>query len=85
MKQEPILNAILAALLKLNVVSEDQCARARQSEDIELSTLNLDSMGVFNFCLDLEEIVGREIQLSELVQNPSVRQLAKHLSNTLPA
>ncbi len=84
MKQEQILDAVLAALLKLNVVSEDQCAKVRQSEDIELNTLNLDSMGVFNLCLDLEEIIGREIQIPELVQNPSVRLLAKHLANTLP-
>lgn len=85
MDQEHILEAILGALLKLNVVSDDQCANVRQNEDIELRTLSLDSMGLFNFCLDLEDTIGREIQLSELVQNPSVRQLAKHLSNTLPA
>lgn len=51
--------------------------------DIRLDTLKLDSVSVFNFCMALEDAIGREISLGELIDNPTIHSLSKHLSEEL--
>jgi acyl carrier protein len=48
--------------------------------DVELASLGIDSMSVIDLCMDIEKHSGREVLIDELVENSSLNQLAKHLS-----
>ena len=73
---------ILNLLQNLELIDEKQKADALagQAFDIELAGLGIDSMKVVDLCVGLEEEVGREIEVEELIENPSVNQLAAHFA-----
>jgi aryl carrier-like protein len=68
---------ILGALEELGALSDAQ-ARLLEGEDMDLAALGLDSIKVVDFCLLLEQRIGREVAVDELIMNPTVRKLAAH-------
>lgn len=77
--------AIIANILvKLELVESAQCEAFLQAvdSDIELASLDIDSMKVIDLLVELEEQLGREIAVEEVIENPTVNQLADHLAKT---
>ena len=76
---------ILDVLLGVDLISAGQRQRFldEPAKDIRLADLGIDSMKVVDLCLGLEERVGREISIEELVENPTVNKLAGHLAKAL--
>ena len=50
------------------------------AEDIQLAELGIDSIKIVDLCVGLEERVGREISIEELIENPTVNKLADHFA-----
>jgi acyl carrier protein len=75
-----ILN-ILQNLELIDGKQKDDVLSGRAA-DIELAGLGIDSMKVVDLCVGLEEEVGREIEVQELIENPTVNQLAAHFAKT---
>lgn len=73
---------ILTILQDLELIDEKQKSDvlAGQGADIELAALGIDSMKVVDLCVGLEERIGREVEVEELIENPSVNQLAAHFA-----
>jgi acyl carrier protein len=72
---------ILEVLGALELVDKETGKRfAEGGPDIELGTLGIDSMKVVDLCVGLEERLGREVEIEELVENPTVRKLARHFA-----
>lgn len=78
--RQMILN-VLVNLDLVDATQKDALLAARQG-DIELAGLGIDSMKVVDLCVGLEEGVGREIEVEELIENPSVNKLAEHFADT---
>ncbi len=74
--------AILNILQNLELIDEKQKndVLSGLAADIELAGLGIDSMKVVDLCVGLEEEVGREIEVEELIENPTVNQLAAHFA-----
>lgn len=74
--------AILNILQNLELIDEKQKndVLSGLAADIELAGLGIDSMKVVDLCVGLEEQVGREIEVEELIENPTVNQLAAHFA-----
>ena len=75
---------VLKAMRQAEIIGDqdfDRMKSAAESE-IQLAELNIDSMKVIDLCNCLEELLGREVQVEELVENPSVGALAKHFSES---
>ncbi len=68
--------AILSVLKGLELIEGDQTA----GTDIEFASLGIDSMLVVDLCVGLEEQIGREVTIEELIENPTVNQLADHFT-----
>ncbi len=68
--------------LKLVDAEQRRIFEADGNEDLELAALNIDSMAVIDLCIKLEDGLGRVVQVEELVENPKVRQLARHFSGS---
>jgi acyl carrier protein len=73
---------ILNILKNLELIDESQKddVLSGRAADIELAGLGIDSMKVVDLCVGLEEEVGREIEVEELIENPTVNQLAAHFA-----
>lgn len=73
---------ILNVLLNLELIDDRQMTDllAAPVVDIELASLAIDSMKVVDLCVGFEELVGREIDVEELIENPSVNKLAEHFA-----
>ena len=73
--------AILNVLKGLELVNEEKAGSVTNGrEDVEFSALNIDSVSVVDLCVGLEERIGREVTIEELVENPTVNQLADHFA-----
>ena len=74
--------AIMNFLQNLELIDEKQKndVLSGLAADIELAGLGIDSMKVVDLCVGLEEEVGREIEVEELIENPTVNQLAAHFA-----
>ena len=68
--------AAILDVLKELVLLTDKAEMA----DIEFASLSIDSIKVVDLCVALEERFGREVTIEELVENPTVSQLAAHLA-----
>ena len=75
---------IMNALLGIKAIDEEYCTRLSgdRAADVELASLGIDSMAVIDLCMAIEESIGREVTIEELVENASLNKLAKHLSET---
>jgi acyl carrier protein len=73
---------ILDVLVGVEIVSTEQRQRLLEEPegDIELAELGIDSMKIVDLCVGLEERVGREISIEELIENPTVNKLADHFA-----
>jgi len=45
-----------------------------------LGELGIDSMAVVDLCMGVEEKTGRELRVEEIIDNPTIDQLAGHLA-----
>jgi acyl carrier protein len=75
---------ILDVLAATGLIAEDRRADmlAGRVSDIEFAGLGIDSMRVIDLCLGLEARLGREIEVEELIENPSLKRLADHFATT---
>src|SRR5690349_2999990 len=53
---------------------------AGRAGDIEFRGLRIDSMRIIDLCLGLEARLGREVEIEELIENPTLRRLADHFA-----
>jgi len=83
MKADEAKAFILDVLKSLKLVDEETARLvADDKQDIELGALGIDSVAVVDLCVGLEEHVGREVTIEELVENPTISQLAAHFAKT---
>jgi acyl carrier protein len=68
--------AILDVLKGLKLIDGNRA----QAADIEFASLAIDSITIVDLCVGLEEKVGREVSIEELIENPSLNQLADHFT-----
>jgi acyl carrier protein len=80
MNSEAVRDTIIKSLRGQGALSPEHEQALANGQDIELSSLSIDSVNVFTLCMDLEDAVGREIKVGELVENSTIMKLAKHLS-----
>lgn len=73
---------ILDVLVGLELVTAEQRKHLLEepAQDIELTQLGIDSMKIIDLCVGLEEQFGREIDIEELIENPTVNRLADHFA-----
>lgn len=81
MRAEDAKTVILDVLKGLNLVdAETEKSFIEGSSDIEFGALGIDSIAVVDLCVGLEEKIGREVSIEELVENPTVNKLADHFA-----
>jgi acyl carrier protein len=73
---------ILDILVGVELVTAERRQRLLEqpAEDIQLAELGIDSMKIVDLCVGLEEQIGREISVEELIENPTVNTLAGHFA-----
>jgi acyl carrier protein len=73
---------ILDILVTTRLIDENRMREvlAGSVSDIEFPSLGIDSMRVIDLCLGLEARMGREIEIEELIENPSLKRLAEHFA-----
>lgn len=67
----------LLVSLKLLSAAERIAANAK---DISFGELGIDSLTVVDLCVGIEEKIGRELRVEEVIDYPTVDLLAAHLS-----
>lgn len=50
------------------------------NRDVEFAQLNFDSLAAMEFCMELEDKIGLEIDLGDLAAHPSINRLAAHIA-----
>lgn len=77
---------LLEVLSALELISPSDRAAATTpgADDIEFGSLGIDSMAIVDLCVAVEEKTGRELRVEEIIDNPTVNQLAAHLANPAP-
>lgn len=83
MNQHDAKAVLLDVLLAIDLISPEERAKALEPEanDIMLGALGIDSMAVVDLCVGVEERTGRELRVEEIVDNPTVNQLAAFLAD----
>jgi acyl carrier protein len=73
---------ILDALQGIKVLdaSRKSSLASNPDEDVQLVSFGIDSVSVMDFCLLIENAIGREVEIVELIDHPSVNTLASHLA-----
>ena len=73
---------ILNALVGIKCFTPEKAAEfaANAGDDVPLATLGIDSMSVIDLCMDIEEKTGRVVLIEELIDNPTINELAKFMS-----
>lgn len=81
MNSESIRESIIKALHGIKVFNDEvrDAYLADIDKDVALVELGIDSVSVMDFCLLLENDLGREVEILELIDNPTLNTLAKHL------
>jgi acyl carrier protein len=77
---------LLDVLLALELMSPVERAAALEpgANDIALGSLGIDSMAVVELCVEVEEKIGRELRVEEIIDYPTIDQLATYLASKLP-
>ncbi|MGE4251603.1 MAG: acyl carrier protein [Parvibaculaceae bacterium] len=85
MNRDEAKSMLLDTLLSLQLISpaERAAATGAGADDILLSGLGIDSMTVVDLCMDIEQKTGRELRVEELIDHPTVDQLAAHLAEAM--
>lgn len=84
MKTEDDMRVLIVnALVDIKALTADaaKALMKNKTQNLELASLGIDSMAVINFCNALEEGLGREIEIEELVEHATLNSLAKHFAN----
>ena len=83
MKRAEAKSALLAVLQSLELISPSERADAEEGgKDIEFGGLGIDSMAVVDLCVGVEEKIGRELRVEEIIDHPTVDLLAAHLAKS---
>jgi acyl carrier protein len=82
MKREEAKAMLLDVLQSMELISPAQRAAAAEAgaDDIQFGGLGIDSMAVVDLCVGVEEKIGRELRVEEIIDNPTVDLLAAHLA-----
>jgi acyl carrier protein len=82
MKRDEAKLMLLDVLLGMDLITPEEKGAALQSEarDIQLGELGIDSMAVVDLCMGVEEKTGRELRVEEIIDNPTIDQLAGYLA-----
>lgn len=75
---------IIESLHGIELLSDQDRERllGEKDADVDLASLSIDSLKIVDWCMALESMVKREVQVEELVENDSINKLARHLSST---
>ena len=73
---------LLEVLQSLELISPSERAGAEKEggNDIEFGGLGIDSMAVVDLCVGVEDKIGRELRVEEIIDYPTVDLLAAHLA-----
>jgi acyl carrier protein len=84
MNREATKTMLLDVLQSMELISQSDKADALKpgAEDIQLGGLGIDSMAVVDLCVAVEDKIGRELRVEEIIDNPTVDSLAAHLANS---
>jgi acyl carrier protein len=87
MNRNEIKTMLLDMLLGLELMSPAERAAALEpgAQDVALGSLGIDSMAIVDLCVGVEERTGRELRIEEIMENPTIDQLAEFLANNPPA
>jgi acyl carrier protein len=81
MSADEAKTAILDVLKGLKLVDgETEKLFVDGARDIEFGALGIDSITVVDLCVGLEERIGREVSIEELIENATVNKLADHFA-----
>ncbi|MGE0006468.1 MAG: acyl carrier protein [Parvibaculaceae bacterium] len=82
MTQSDTKTMLLDVLQGMDLISPETRAQALEpgANDIMLGALGIDSMAVVDLCLGVEEKTGRELLVEEIIDHPTVNQLAAFLA-----
>jgi acyl carrier protein len=82
MSVSEVRKQILDILAALELITAEQSNRLLEEPtgDLKLAELGIDSMKIVDLCLGLEEQIGREVSVEELIENPTVNKLADHFA-----
>jgi acyl carrier protein len=84
MNREATKTMLLDVLQSMELISpsDKAAALAPGAEDIQLGGLGIDSMAVVDLCVAVEDKIGRELRVEEIIDNPTIDLLAAHLANS---
>ena len=87
MTQNEAKTMLLDVLVALDLMSAEGRAAAQKpgAKDIPLGSLGIDSLAVVDLCVGVEERTGRELHVEEIIDNPTIDQLAAYLAASVPA
>lgn len=82
MKREEAKAMLLDVLQSMELLSSAERTAAAEAgaDDIQFGGLGIDSMAVVDLCVGVEEKIGRELRVEEIIDNPTVDLLAAHLA-----
>lgn len=82
MNRDATKSMLLEVLCSMELIAHSQKAAALEpgAEDIQLGELGIDSMAVVDLCVAVEDRIGRELRVEEIIDNPTVNLLAAHLA-----
>jgi acyl carrier protein len=83
MNREEAKTMLLDVLHSMELISQSDKAAAGEpgADDIQLGGLGIDSMAVVDLCVAVEDKIGRELHVEEIIDNPTVNLLSAHLAN----
>jgi len=84
MNREATKAMLLDVLHSMELISHSDRAAAVEpgADDIPLGGLGIDSMAVVDLCVAVEDKIGRELRVEEIIDNPTVDLLAAHLAES---
>lgn len=87
MNREEAKAMLLDVLHSMELLSTAERAAADEpgAGDIEFGGLGIDSMAVVDLCVGVEDKIGRELRVEEIIDNPTVNLLAAHLAHSASA
>ena len=77
-----VRRTVIESMLACGMISEPEHQRLQSDEnaDVDLASLQIDSIKIVDWCMDLEAKLNREVQIEELVENDSLNKLSRYLS-----
>jgi len=84
MNREATKAMLLEVLHSMELISQSDRDAAVEpgADDIQLGGLGIDSMAVVDLCVAVEDKIGRELRVEEIIDNPTVNLLSAHLANS---